>query len=170
MAGSSGQVLPREVLPPKLSYFGPRWIRQRCDTPSLQVGATSQHTKSWVGPGPVLLGLLFWVLAGLGVGGEQHPCPVGFVIFLGPCLSTHLAPHPPEALPPDRTCPTPERLAPLVLTWYVDLWSFPLQNKDCSGLPGPLPPAACLGVGRAARRLSTYSFRDTQTCVLWTLS
>lgn len=110
------------------------------------------------------------MLAGLGVGGEQHPCPVGFVIFLGPCLSTHLAPHPPEALPPDRTCPTPERLAPLVLTWYVDLWSFPLQNKDCSGLPGPLPPAACLGVGRAARRLSTYSVRDTQTCVLWTLS
>lgn len=115
MAGSSGQVLPREVLAPKLSYFSPQWIRQRCDTHSPpQVGATSQPTTSWVGPGPVMFGLLFWVLAGLGVGGEQHPCSVGFVILLGPCLSAHLAPHPPEALPPARTCPTPERLAPLV--------------------------------------------------------
>lgn len=82
MAGSSGQVLPREVLAPKLSYFSPQWIRQRCDTHSPpQVGATSQPTTSWVGPGPVMFGLLFWVLAGLGVGGEQHPCSVGFVIL-----------------------------------------------------------------------------------------
>lgn len=131
MAGSSGQVLPREVLAPKLSYFSPQWIRQRCDThsPPPPGRGTSQPTTSWVGPGPVMFGLLFWVLAGLGVGGEQHPCSVGFVILLGPCLSAHLAPHPPEALPPARTCPTPERLAPLVLTRCMDLWSFPLQKE-----------------------------------------
>lgn len=32
---------------------------------------------------------------------------------------------------------------------YGSVVIVPLQNKDCSGLPGPLPPAAW-GVGRAA--------------------
>lgn len=67
-----------------------------------------------------MFGLLFWVLAGLGVGGEQHPCSVGFVILLGPCLSAHLAPHPPEALPPARTCPHAQR--PRVSSLHGGTW------------------------------------------------
>lgn len=80
----------------------------------------------------------------------QHPCPVWFVFFLDPCLSAHLS------LPNLRRCPcldlpTPEGLGPgspgLDMV-YGSVVIVPLQNKDCSGLPGPLPPAAW-GVGRA---------------------
>lgn len=150
MVGSSGQALPREVLAPTLSCFSPQWVRQRCDTPFLP-GRSHQPAYHVLG-GPWASHVRFVPLGAGWVGSEwgAAPCSVWFVSFLGPCLSAHLVPHPPEALPPARTCPLLKGW-PLVLTWCMDLWSFPLQNKDCSGLPGPLPPAACLGVGRASR-------------------
>lgn len=98
-------------------------------------------------------GLLFWVLAGIGESGEQPPAPLLCVVclfFLGPCLSAHLP------LPDLRRCPcldlpTPKGLAPGspgLDVVYGSVVTVPLQNKDCSGLPGPLPPAAW-GLGRA---------------------
>lgn len=83
----------------------------------------------------------------------HHPCSVWFVFFtLGPCLS---APPPPETLLPDWTHP-PLRTGPWLTCLdmvYGSVVTVPLQNKDCSGLSGPLPPAAW-GVGRAAGGLS----------------
>ena len=98
-------------------------------------------------------GLIFWVLAGIGESGEQPPAPLLCVVclfFLGPCLSAHLP------LPDLRRCPcldlpTPKGLAlgsPGLDVVYGSVVTVPLQNKDCSGLPGPLPPAAW-GLGRA---------------------
>lgn len=97
------------------------------------------------------------------------PALCGLSFFLGPCLSAHLS------LPDLRCCPcldlpTPEGLAPgspSLDMVYGSVVIVPLQNKDCSGLPGPLPPAAW-GVGRAAPHHSQLT--SAQTRVLWTQS
>lgn len=90
-----------------------------------------------------------WVLAG-GWGGAAPPPLLCLVclFYFRPRLS---APPPPETLlpawnhPPLKDWP----LAHLSDTVYGSVVTVPLQNKDCSGQPGPLPPAAW-GVGRAA--------------------
>lgn len=97
-------------------------------------------------------GLLFWVLAGIGESGEQPPAPLLCVVclFFRPLPVCPSAPPQPEALPL-LDLPTPKGLAlgsPGLDVVYGSVVTVPLQNKDCSGLPGPLPPAAW-GLGRA---------------------
>lgn len=145
--GGPCQALPREHLAPELSCLCscPWWVGQRCHL--LARGYQLHLLCPWVDPGPVMLGGCSsgcWLGLGRVGSSPQHPCSVWFVFFLGPCLSAHLP------LPDLRRCPcldlpTPKGLAPGspgLDVVYGSVVTVPLQNKDCSGLPGPLPPAA----------------------------